>query len=82
MLCVFNCSLTIQQPDGELVAFIVAPDEGRAKAFADTPPGDVTLRLDWIDENLPEDCQLGNAGCGPEPCVQDVQLRFGSATVS
>lgn len=54
--------LTIQHVGGELVAFIVAPDKDRAKALAedlDMPPGGVTLRLDRIDETLPEDRQLG-----------------------
>lgn len=54
--------LIIQHAKGELVAFIVAPDECRAKALAeelDMPPGDITLHLDRIDENLPEERQLG-----------------------
>lgn len=49
--------LTIQHAHGLMDAFIVAPDTGRAKAIADDmdmPPGDVTLRLDRIDESLPE----------------------------
>lgn len=53
--------LTIQHARGVMDAFIVAPDKTRAKAIADDmdmPPGDVTLRLDRIDQNLPEKLQL------------------------
>lgn len=73
--------LTIQHARGMMDAFIVAPDKARARAVADEmnmPPGDVTLRLDRIDQNLPEKQQLNldgfleSAPVGPATFCEDV----------